>query len=165
MINFTRTVTMQALPSIRLVQENDKSLVRKIQSTVANTIPLWRQQLAQAVTIYRSQSAAKTVKAATDLTNELLEKNAENLQQANREVREQIERGVFDLEVVKTANKRLIETIEESLSIADQGKRARLKAVGELEILESDLKIALTSAHGKTKSTDDTQSSVGSKEA
>ena len=148
-LRLTRTVTMQALPSIRLVQENDKSLVRKIQSTVANTVPLWRQQLAQAVTIYRSQSAAETVKAATDLTNELLEKNAENLQEANREVREQIERGVFDLEVVKTANQKLIETIEDSLRIADEGKQARAKAVVELEQCETDLKAALVAAHAR----------------
>lgn len=155
-LRLTRTVTMQGLPSIRLVQENDKSLIRKIQSTVANTVPLWRQQLAQAVTIYRSQSAAKTVKAATDLTNELLEKNAENLQQANREVRQEIERGVFDLETVKTANTRLIETIEESLQIADEGKRARNQAVGELEKCEAELKAALSAAHARVQSQPET---------
>ncbi len=147
----TRTVTMQALPSIRLVQENDKGLIRKIQSTVANTVPLWRQQLAQAVTIYRSQQAAGTVKAATDLTNELLEKNAENLQQANREVREQIERGVFDLETVKTANVKLIETIEESLRIADEGKRQRAEAVVQLEECERELRQALTAASARVQ--------------
>lgn len=150
-LRLTRTVTMQALPSIRLVQENDKGLIRKIQSTVANTVPLWRQQLAQAVTIYRSQQAAGTVKAATDLTNELLEKNAENLQQANREVREQIERGVFDLETVKTANVKLIETIEESLRIADEGKRQRAEAVVQLEECERELRNALTAASARVQ--------------
>ncbi len=150
-LRLTRTVTMQALPSIRLVQENDKGLIRKIQSTVANTVPLWRQQLAQAVTIYRSQQAAGTVKAATDLTNELLEKNAENLQQANREVREQIERGVFDLETVKTANAKLIETIEESLRIADEGKRQRAEAVTQLEQCEIELRSALTAASARAQ--------------
>lgn len=153
-LRLTRTVTMQALPSIRLVQENDKGLIRKIQSTVANTVPLWRQQLAQAVTIYRSQQAAGTVKAATDLTNELLEKNAENLQQANREVREQIERGVFDLETVKTANTKLIETIEESLRIADEGKRQRAAAVVQLEECERELRTALTAASARVQATD-----------
>ena len=153
-LRLTRTVTMQALPSIRLVQENDKGLIRKIQSTVANTVPLWRQQLAQAVTIYRSQQAAGTVKAATDLTNELLEKNAENLQQANREVREQIERGVFDLETVKTANTKLIETIEESLRIADEGKRQRAEAVVQLEECERELRSALTAASARVQATD-----------
>ena len=79
----TRQVTMQSLPSIRLIQENDKSLVTKINSTVANTVPLWRQQLAQAITIYRMGDAANAVKAASDLTNELLQANAENLKRAN----------------------------------------------------------------------------------
>ena len=148
-LRLTRTVTMQALPSIRLVQENDKGLIRKIQSTIANTVPLWRQQLAQAVTIYRSQQAAGTVKAATDLTNELLEKNAENLQQANSEVREQIERGVFDLESVKLANVKLIETINESLEIADKGKQQRADAVIELEKCERELRTALTAASAR----------------
>lgn len=83
-LKLTRQVTLQSLPSIRLVQENDKGLVTKINSTVANTIPLWKQQLATAVTIARSGEAAKTIKEATDLTNELLEANAANLQQANK---------------------------------------------------------------------------------
>ena len=146
-LRLTRQVTMQSLPSIRLVQENDKGLVRKIQSTMANTIPLWRQQLAQAVTIYRSGEAAKTVKAATDLTNELLESNAENLQEANREVRQQIERGVFDIEVVKRANQKLIDTIEESLQIADEGKRMRADAMTHLQEAENQLKEKLAAAH------------------
>ena len=146
-LRLTRQVTMQSLPSIRLVQENDKGLVRKIQSTMANTIPLWRQQLAQAVTIYRSGEAAKTVKAATDLTNELLESNAENLKEANREVRQQIERGVFDIEVVKRANQNLIDTIEESLQIADEGKRMRASALTQLQDAESQLKEKLAAAH------------------
>ena len=113
----TRQVTMQALPSIRLVQENDKSLVTKINSTIINTVPLWRQQLAQAVTIYRMGEAADSVKAASDLTNELLKSNAENLQTANAEVRRQVERGVFDIETVKEANAKLVATINESLQI------------------------------------------------
>ena len=146
-LRLTRQVTMQGLPGIRLVQENDKGLVRKIQSTMANTMPLWRQQLAQAVTVYRSGQAAETVKAATDLTNELLESNAENLQVANREVRKQIERGVFDVEVVKRANQTLIDTIEESLQIADEGKRRRDAAVQQLTECEQQLRHALSQAH------------------
>jgi uncharacterized protein YaaN involved in tellurite resistance len=142
-LRLTRQVTMQALPSIRLVQENDKGLVRKIQSTVVNTIPLWRQQLAQAITIYRSGQAAETVKAATDLTNELLQKNADALQSANREVRTQIERGVFDVDVVKSANDKLIATIQESLQIAEEGKRKRAAAVQQLEACEAELRDAL----------------------
>jgi uncharacterized protein YaaN involved in tellurite resistance len=145
----TRQVAMQSLPSIRMVQENDKGLVSKINSTLVNTVPLWRQQLAQAVTVFRSQEAGKSVKAATDLTNELLEKNAETLRTANREVREQIERGVFDIEAVKRANENLISTIEESLQIADEGKRKRREAERTLEQLETELKSKLVSASSR----------------
>lgn len=145
-LKLTRQVTMQSLPSIRLVQENDKSLVNKINSTLVNTVPLWETQLAQAVTIFRSREAAETVKQATDLTNDLLTKNAENLQQANREVREQMERGVFDIEAVKSANKTLIDTIQESLAIADEGKKKRAEAEGELQKMEEELKQTLAAA-------------------
>lgn len=145
-LKLTRQVAMQSLPSIRMVQENDKGLVSKIDSTLVNTVPLWRTQLAQAVTVFRSQQAAKSVKAATDLTNDLLEKNAETLREANREVREQMERGVFDIDSVKRANENLIATIEESLRIADEGKRKRREAEVTLEQLESDLKGKLASA-------------------
>lgn len=149
-LRLTRQVAMQALPSIRLVQENDKGLINKINSTLVNTVPLWRQQLAQAVTIYRSGRAAETVRAATDLTNELLRANAENLKQANAEARRQIERGVFDIETVKAANQALIETIEESLRIADEGKRARATAGAELQQMEAGLRRALAAASAQT---------------
>ncbi len=145
-LKLTRQVTMQSLPSIRLVQENDKSLVNKINSTLVNTLPLWETQLAQAVTIFRSREAAKTVKEATDLTNDLLQKNAENLQAANREVRKEMERGVFDIEAVKSANRTLIDTIEESLQIADEGKARRAAAESELQTMEEELKTTLASA-------------------
>jgi len=145
-LRLTRQVAMQSLPSIRLVQENDKGLVNKINSTLVNTVPLWRQQLATAVTIYRSADAAKTVKAATDLTNDLLQSNAENLKLANAETRKQLERGVFDLEVIKNANQLLIDTIQESLQIADQGKKARAEAVVQLQECETALRKTLASA-------------------
>ncbi len=149
-LRLTRQVAMQALPSIRLVQENDKGLINKINSTLVNTVPLWRQQLAQAITIYRSGRAAETVRAATDLTNELLRANAENLKTANAEARRQIERGVFDIETVKQANQALIETIEESLAIADEGKRARAAAAAELVQMETDLRKSLAAASAAT---------------
>lgn len=145
-LRLTRQVTMQGLPSIRIVQENDKGLVNKINSTMTNTIPLWRQQLAVAVTIARSQQAGKAVKSATDLTNELLRDNAETLNQSNAETRRQIERGVFDIEAVKEANQKLIATIEESLQIADEGKRMRADAVQELQVMEDELKKTLVKA-------------------
>lgn len=150
-LKLTRQVSMQGIPSIRLVQENDKGLVNKINSTLVNTVPLWRQQLAQAVTIYRSAAAAKDVRAASDLTNELLEKNAENLRDANREVREQMERGIYDIESIKRANQNLIATIEESLQIADEGKRRRVEAEAQLLNMESELRQSLTSAHARAR--------------
>ncbi len=145
-LRLTRQVAMQSLPSIRMVQSNDKGLVSKISSTLINTIPLWRQQLAQAIAIYHSNEAADTLKAATDLTNDLLEANAKNLQQANAQARRQIERGVFDIESVKKANDTLIQTIEESLQISAEGKRARADALVELEKAEHDLKDTLRKA-------------------
>ncbi len=148
-LKLTRQVTMQSLPSIRLVQENDKSLVNKINSTLVNTVPLWQTQLAQAVTIQRSRDAAGTVKDATDLTNELLTKNADNLKMANREVREQMERGVFDINAVKQANQDLIDTINESLAIADEGKKRRADAEMELQKMEEELKNTLASAKAR----------------
>jgi uncharacterized protein YaaN involved in tellurite resistance len=149
-LRLTRQVSIQSLPGIRLVQENDKGLVSKINSTIVNTVPLWRQQLATAVTIYRSSQASETVKAATDLTNELLAANAENLKLANAETRKQLERGVFDIETVKKANETLIATIEESLQIADQGKKMRSEAVAQLEQCETELRKTLASAHAKS---------------
>ena len=144
-LRLSRQVAMQALPSIRLIQENDKALINKISSTLVNTVPLWRNQLAQTITIFRSHDAAKAVKGATDLTNELLEKNAEGLREANREVRTQIERGVFDIESIKKANNTLIETLNDSLKITEEGKKARVEAVEELQKAEQDLKNALMS--------------------
>jgi len=148
-LKLTRQVTMQSLPSIRLVQENDKSLVTKINSTLVNTVPLWETQLAQAVTIQRSAEAARAVKAASDLTNELLQANAANLREANKAVREEMERGVFDIEAIKSANADLIATIEESLQIADEGKAKRAAAEEELKKMEAELKDTLSSAKSR----------------
>jgi len=154
-LKLTRQVTMQSLPSIRLVQENDKSLVSKINSTLLNTVPLWETQLAQAVTIHRSTEAAKAVRAANDLTNELLTANAENLKEANKLVREEMERGVFDIEAVKSANATLIATIQESLEIADAGKAKRRDAEVELVKMEADLRDTLASAKARSSAVTD----------
>lgn len=142
----TRQVIMQALPGIRLVQQNDKGLVAKIESTLTNTMPLWRQQLATSVTLYRGSAAAQTVGAASDLTNELLEANAEKLRQATAEARSEIERGVFDIESVKRAHATLVAAIEESLQIADEGKRARADAAADLQACEAELRKSLAAA-------------------
>ena len=149
-LKLTRQVTMQSLPSIRLVQENDKSLVTKINSTLVNTVPLWETQLAQAVTIQRSREAAESIRAANDLTNELLTANAENLQIANKVVRTEMERGVFDIEAVKKANATLIATINESLAIADEGRIKRAAAEVDLKKMESDLRDTLASARARS---------------
>lgn len=149
-LKLTRQVTMQSLPSIRLVQENDKSLVTKINSTLVNTVPLWETQLAQAVTIQRSREAAEAVREANDLTNDLLRSNADNLRESNRVVREEMERGVFDIEAVKHANATLIATIEDSLRIADEGKARRAAAEAELVKMEGELRDTLASARART---------------
>ena len=150
-LKLTRQVAMQSLPSIRLVQQNDKSLVGKITSVLANTVPLWRTQLAQAVTIFRSREAGKTLREASDLTNDLLLANAENLKQANAEVRREVERGVFDIEVVRKANDLLIATIEESLQIADEGKQKRAEAERQLRLCEGELRDTLAAARARAE--------------
>jgi uncharacterized protein YaaN involved in tellurite resistance len=156
-LRLSRQVAMQALPSIRLIQENDKSLINKIGSTLVNTVPLWRNQLAQTVTIFRSHDAATAIKEATDLTNDLLEKNAEGLREANAEVRRQMERGVFDIESIKKANQTLIETLNDSLRISEEGKAARKKAVIELEETEAKLKEALLAVKAKKEASEHEQ--------
>ncbi len=155
-LKLTRQVTMQSLPSIRLVQENDKSLVTKINSTLVNTVPLWETQLAQAVTIQRSADAAAAVRDANDLTNELLTSNAKNLRDANKVIREEMERGVFDIEAVKQANADLIGTIEESLQIADEGKARRSAAEEELKTMEKELRNTLAAAKARKDGVGDT---------
>jgi uncharacterized protein YaaN involved in tellurite resistance len=159
-LKLTRQVTMQSLPSIRLVQENDKSLVTKINSTLVNTVPLWETQLAQAVTIQRSAEAASAVREANDLTNELLTSNAKNLRESNKIIRQEMERGVFDIEAVKQANADLIGTIEESLQIADEGKAKRAAAEVELKEMEAKLRDTLASAKAKKTGLGDTASSA-----
>lgn len=148
-LKLTRQVTMQSLPSIRLVQENDKSLVTKINSTLVNTVPLWETQLAQAVTIQRSAQAAEAVRQANDLTNELLTANAKNLRDANQKIRTEVERGVFDIESVRIANAELIATIEDSLRIADEGKARRAAAEKDLTIMESELRDTLAASRSR----------------
>ncbi len=148
-LRLSRQVTMQSLPSIRLIQENNKSLISKITSTLVNTVPLWRNQLAQTVAIFRSHDAALATKDAADLTNELLERNAEGLREANAQVRTQMERGIFDIESIKKANDTFIQTLNDSLRIANEGKEARAKALVELNETEKKLKDALLATKAK----------------
>lgn len=145
-LKLSRTVALQALPSIRLIQDNNKTLVEKINSTIVNTLPLWKNQLAQAVTIYRSKKASESIKAAQDFTNELLVNNATKLQEVNKEVTEQAQRGVFDIESVRKANETLIATINESLDITNAAKEKRAEAEIELLDIEKQLHDALVAA-------------------
>jgi uncharacterized protein YaaN involved in tellurite resistance len=149
-LRLTRQVTLQSLPSIRIVQQNDKALVAKIESTLANTIPLWRQQLAMALTIARSGEAGETLRKATDLTNELLTANAETLRTSTQTIRAQVERGIVDIAAVKKANDALIATIDDALRIADDGKRQRAEAEQQLAACEAELKQALVAARTRS---------------
>ncbi|MEM9725178.1 MAG: toxic anion resistance protein [Pseudomonadota bacterium] len=155
-LKLTRQVTMQSLPSIRLVQENDKTLVGKINSTIVNTVPLWRTQLAQAIAIQNAREAGQDVKAANDLTNDLLKKNADTLRTANKEIREEMERGVVDMDALQHSHQQLIATIEESLAIADEGKKRRAEAEVEMQKMETELRAKLTAARSTGTGTGET---------
>ncbi len=126
-----------------------------------NTVPLWETQLAQAVTIQRSADAAKAVREANDLTNELLTSNAANLRESNKIIREEMERGVFDIEAIKKANADLIGTIEESLQIADEGKAKRKAAEADLQQMEKDLRDTLAAAKSRKNATLDEVADAG----
>ena len=154
-LRLTRQVTMQSLPSIRLLQENDKTLVGKINSTLANTVPLWQTQLAQSLTLFNTQKAGLAVKAANDLTNALLTQNAEALREANRTVRSEAERGVVDVEALQRANDSLINTLQESLQIAQDAKAQRRDAEQQLVAMERSLKSTLRAAQASAASVTD----------
>jgi len=158
-LKLTRQVTMQSLPSIRMVQQNDKALVGKIASTMANTVPLWRQQLAMALTLARSAEAGETLQKATDLTNEMLTANADTLRTSTQQIRTQVERGVVDIAAVKRANDALIGTIDDALRIADEGKRQRVDAEKQLAACEAELKQALVAARQRSRPAGTTPSS------
>jgi len=143
-LRLTRQVAMQSLPGMRLIQENDKALASKIHSVLANTVPLWRTQLAQALAIQRMREAGAAVRSATDLTNQLLTANAETLRAGNAEARVELERGVFDLEAVKQANASLVATLEDTVRIAAEGRAARLNAAKELAVAEQQIRAALS---------------------
>lgn len=145
-LRLTRQVTMQSIPSIRMIQENDKMLVSKVSSTLVNTIPLWEMQLAQAITIRRGAAAAKTLRQSSDATNGLLTANAANLRQANAQIRKQNEEGVFDVAAIKKANEEIISAIEESLQIAREGRAKRKGANEELDRMEQGFTSALSTS-------------------
>lgn len=153
-LRLTRQVTMQSLPQIRMIQDVDKSLVTKIQSSILTTIPVWKAQIAMAITLWNQQQALQTQKAVTDTTNEMLQKNAELLKIGSAEARKEIERGIFDIAAVKKVNEELINTIFESIQIAQEGKRRRSEADVEMQRLEGELKQALLSTQDVRQLTD-----------
>lgn len=142
----TRQVTLQSLPQIRLIQDVDKSLVNKIQSSILTTIPVWKSQIAMAITLWNQQQALATQKKVTDTTNEMLARNAELLRMGSAEARKEVERGIFDIETIKKVNDDLIATIQESIQITEEGKRRRVEAEAAMEQMEEDLKRALLEA-------------------
>jgi len=145
-LQLNRQITIQALPSIRIVQSNEVGLSEKIQGQILNALPLWKRNIALAVEMAKTQNAAKATKAASDFTNEQLRIGAQMLQQSNLAVRTEIERGMVDIDSVKFANDQLIQTIEDTITIAQEGKNMRAQAEQELAQAEQKLKETLLSA-------------------
>lgn len=139
-LELTRMISIQMAPQIRLVQSNDTMMTEKIQSTLVNTIPLWKSQMVIALGINHSQEAAKAQRQVTDMTNELLKKNAETLKMATVETAKESERGIVDIETLRTTNESLISTLDEVIRIQDEGRQKRKEAEVELNRIESELK-------------------------
>ena len=139
-LDLTRMISIQTAPQIRLVQNSDTMMVEKIQSTVVNTIPLWKSQMVLALGVEHSNQAAKAQQQVTDMTNELLKKNAETLKMASIETAKASERGIVDIETLKQTNESLISTLDEIMKIQTEGREKRLATEGELRQMEDDLK-------------------------
>jgi len=141
----SRMVAIQSAPQLRMIQNSDQLLVEKIQSSILNTIPLWKNQIVIAITLMRQKKALELQKKVSDTTNELLKKNAELLKESATGIARESERGIVDLETLKEVNDDLISTIEETLSIQAEGRTRRRQAETELARIESDLKDRLVS--------------------
>lgn len=139
-LELTRTICMQTAPQIRLVQSNDTLMAEKIQSTVVNTIPLWKSQMVLSLGVEHSAQAAEAQRRVTDMTNELLKKNAEKLKLATVEVAQESERGIVDIETLKATNENLISTLDEVMRIQQEGRAKRQEAESEMLRMENDLK-------------------------
>lgn len=139
-LELTRTISLQMAPQIRLIQNNDIQMAEKIQSTLVNTIPLWKSQMVLSLGIAHSGQAAKAQREVTDMTNELLRKNASMLKSASIETAREAERGIVDIETLKTTNESLISTLDEVMKIQQEGRVKRQEAEAELVRIESDLK-------------------------
>lgn len=147
-LELTRMISIQMAPQIRLVQGSDISMTEKIQSTLVNTVPLWKSQMVIALGIAHSGQAAKAQREVTDMTNELLRKNAANLKMATIETARESERGVVDIETLKVTNESLISTLDEVMKIQTEGRQKRQEAEKELNRIENELKQKLLSLHG-----------------
>ncbi len=139
-LKLTRQVALQMAPQIRLLQNNDSLLVERIQSTLSNTLPLWKSQIVIALGLHRSQEALKAQTAVTDMTNELLRKNAAALKTGTIETAREAERGILDLNTLVETNQSLIDTISEVMKIQDEGRAQRVEAEKQLVTMENELK-------------------------
>ena len=139
-LKLTRQVALQMAPQIRLLQNNDSLLVERIQSTLSNTLPLWKSQIVIALGMHRSQEDLKAQSAVTDMTNDLLKKNAEALKTGTIETAREAERGIIDLETLVSTNQSLIDTINEVMKIQDDGRAQRLNAEQQMLTMENELK-------------------------
>ena len=139
-LELTRTISMQTAPQIRLVQNNDTMMVEKIQSTIVNTIPLWKSQMVIALGVEHSTQAAEAQREVPDMTNLLLKKNAEKLKLATVETARESERGVVEIETLKATNQALIETFDEVMKIQEEGRQKRREAEAEMLRMENELK-------------------------
>lgn len=139
-LELTRMVSVQMAPQIRLVQNNDRLMAEKIQSTIVNTIPLWKSQMVLALGVAHSADAVRAQREVTDMTNELLRKNAEKLKMSTIETARESERGIVDMETLRQTNQSLISTLDEVVKIQEEGKTRRREAEQELGRLENELK-------------------------
>ena len=147
-LELTRTISLQMAPQIRLIQNNDSLMVEKIRTSINNTIPLWKNQMVLAITMFHSESAVKAQNEVTEVTNELLKKNAEKLHQGSVAIAQAAERGVVDLETLQKTNAELISTLDEVRTIQDNGRAARAAAEEELAKIEAELKQKLLALKG-----------------
>ena len=142
-LEMTRTISIQMAPQIRLIQNGDTLMAEKIQSTINNTIPLWKNQMVLALGLAHSKAAVEAQREVSDLTNELLKKNAEALKTGTVAIAEESERSIVDIETVRYTNEQLISTLDEVLRIADEGRAKRLAAENEMIMIENELKTKL----------------------
>lgn len=149
-LKLSRMVSLQMAPQIRLIQGNDSLLVERIQSSLVNAIPLWKNQLVIALGLKHAQSALEAQRKVTDLTNEMLQRNSEMLKQGSIDIAKENERGIIDIETIRNTNANLITTIDEVLNIQQEGAAKRASAEEELKLMEGELKSALLEASRRT---------------